>query len=257
MARVAGKVVIVTGGASGIGEACSTLLAAQGATVVVADLADKTGNALAAKLTAESGGKHRFRHHDVTDENSWQKLIAETERDFGHLDGLVNNAGVSGPVPAADIEHESLETWRKINAVNLEGVFLGCKHAVPALRRAGKGSIVNISSLAALVGTPGLTAYGAGKAGVRQLTKSVAMHCALRGDKIRCNSVHPGVIVTPMGDQVIGPDERRRAKLLKTIPVKTFGEPNDIGYCVVYLISDESKFATGAEFVIDGGMSAL
>lgn len=253
MARVAGKIVIVTGAASGIGQASAELLAGEGATVIAADVTDGAGKALVAKL----GGKHRFRHHDVTDEASWQNLIAETERDFGRLDGLVNNAGVSGPVPAADIEHETLETWRKINAVNLEGVFLGCKHAVPALRRAGKGSIVNISSLAALVGTPGLAAYGAGKAGVRQLTKSVAMHCALKGMKIRCNSVHPGVIVTPMGRSVMGEDERTRTKILKTIPLKEFGAPEDIGYCVVYLISDESKFATGAEFVIDGGMSAL
>jgi len=251
--RVGGKVVMVTGAASGIGRATATLMAREGATVVLTDVVADAGQALAREL----GGPHVFFQHDVSDERQWQDVIGETLKLFGKLNGLVNNAGVSGPVPANSIETETLETWRKINSVNLEGVFLGCKHAVPAIREAGGGSIVNISSLAAMVATHQIPAYGAGKAGVRQLSKSVAMHCAFKGYKIRCNSVHPGVIVTPMGESMFKGDEREKAKYLRSIPLKTFGEPIDIGYAVLYLMSDESKFVTGAEFVIDGGASSI
>jgi 3(or 17)beta-hydroxysteroid dehydrogenase len=251
--RVNGKVIIVTGAASGIGRATASLLAREGATVVLTDVVADAGRALAREL----GSPHVFIQHDVSDERQWQDVIGETQKKFGKLNGLVNNAGVSGPVPANSIETETLETWRKINSVNLEGVFLGCKHAIPAIREAGGGAIVNISSLAAMVATHQIPAYGAGKAGVRQLSKSVAMHCAFKGYKIRCNSVHPGVIVTPMGESMFKGDEREKAKYLRSIPLKTFGEPVDIGYAVLYLISDESKFVTGAEFIIDGGASAI
>jgi NAD(P)-dependent dehydrogenase (short-subunit alcohol dehydrogenase family) len=252
MARVKNKVVMVTGAASGIGRATAELLAGEGATVIATDVNRQQGEALAAAL----GGRHCFVVHDVAQEDQWQAIVADVLKRFGRLDGLVNNAGVSGPVPAADLEHETLETWRKINSINLEGVFLGCKHAVPAMRQSGGGSIVNVSSLAAMQGTPQLVAYGAGKAGVRQLTKSVAMHCALKGYKIRCNSLHPGVIITPMGESMFR-DERHKEKYLKAIPLRVFGEPRDIGYAALYLISDESKFVTGAEFLIDGGTSAI
>lgn len=251
--RVGDKVVIVSGAASGIGRATASLMAREGATVVLTDVVADAGQALAKEL----GGPHVFLKHDVSDEGQWQAVIGETLKRFGRINGLVNNAGVSGPVPANSIETETLETWRKINSVNLEGVFLGCKHAVPAIRDAGGGSIVNISSLAAMVATHQIPAYGAGKAGVRQLSKSVAMHCAFKGYKIRCNSVHPGVIVTPMGESMFKGDEREKMKYLRSIPLKTFGEPTDIGYCVLYLMSDESKFVTGAEFVVDGGASAI
>lgn len=251
--RVAGKVIIVTGAASGIGRATASLLAREGATVVMTDVSAEAGQ----KLAQELGSPHVFLKHDVSDEQQWKSVIGETLKRFGKLNGLVNNAGVSGPVPANSIETETLETWRKINSVNLEGVFLGCKHAVPAIRDAGGGAIVNISSLAAMVATHQIPAYGAGKAGVRQLTKSVAMHCAFKGYKIRCNSIHPGVIVTPMGESMFKGDEREKMKYLRSIPLKTFGEPIDIGYGVLYLISDESKFVTGAEFIIDGGASAI
>jgi NAD(P)-dependent dehydrogenase (short-subunit alcohol dehydrogenase family) len=252
MARVKDKIVIVTGAASGNAPAAAQLLAGEGATVIATDVDRQQGEALVASL----GAPHVFLPHDVSSEAQWQGIVAEVLARFGRLDGLVNNAGVSGPVPAADLEHETLETWRKINGINLEGVFLGCKHAVPALRQSGGGSIVNISSLAAMQGTPQLVAYGAGKAGVRQLSKSVAMHCALRGYKIRCNSIHPGVIITPMGESMFR-DDRHREKYLKAIPLRVFGEPRDIGYAALYLVSDESKFVTGAEFVIDGGTSAI
>ncbi len=251
--RVADKVVVVTGAASGIGRATATLLAREGATVVLTDVVADAGEALAKEL----GGPHVFLRHDVSSEPQWQDAIGQTLQRFGHINGLVNNAGVGGPVPAPSIETETLEGWRRINAINLEGVFLGCKHAVPAIRDAGGGSIVNVSSLAAMVGTHQLPAYGAGKAGVRQLTKSVAMHCAFKGYRIRCNSVHPGVIITPMGESMFKGDEREKAKYLRSIPLRMFGEPADIGYAVLYLISDESKFVTGAEFVIDGGASAI
>lgn len=252
MARVGGKIVMVTGAASGIGRATATLLADEGATIVATDVNRKDGEALVGTL----GAGHVFMPHDVSSESEWQRIVADVLERFGRLDGLVNNAGVIGASPAPDLEHETLEGWRKINAVNLEGVFLGCKHAVPAMRRGGGGSIVNLSSLAAMQGTPQLVSYGAGKAGVRQLTKSVAMHCALRGYNIRCNSIHPGVIMTQMGESLLR-DERQREKYLRSIPLRVFGEPRDIGYAALYLISDESKFVTAAEFVIDGGTSAI
>lgn len=253
MGRVEGKVVIVTGAASGIGRATARLLAREGAKLMLTDINARDGEALAGEI----GKAAHFRRHDVADETDWQAVIAAARNAFGRIDGLVNNAGTGGPVPSPDIEQETLEGWRKINAVNLEGVFLGCKYGVPALRESGGGSIVNISSLAAMLGTPHIPAYGAGKAGVRQLTKSVAMHCALRGYRVRCNSIHPGIILTPMGESMFRGEERQREKYLKMVPLKMFGEPEDIGYAAVYLIADESKFVTGAEFVIDGGMSAL
>jgi 3(or 17)beta-hydroxysteroid dehydrogenase len=249
--RVAGKVVLVTGGGSGIGRATATLLAKEGATVVVTDI-DRNGGQ---QTVQQIGGQASFVVQDTSRDEDWQRVIADVVSRHGRLDGLVNNAGISGPYPST-FESEDIAQWRRIFAVNVEGVFLGCKHGVPAIRDSGGGSIVNLSSLAALQGTPDLSAYGASKGAVRQFTKTVAMQCARKGYKVRCNSVHPGVIATPMGDSIVTTDEARE-RLRRHIPMREFGKPEDIGYGILFLISDESRYMTGAELVIDAGMSAI
>lgn len=253
--RVAGKVALVTGGANGLGQAIAALLVAEGATTLISDLVP-SGQKAAEQMGAV------FIRQDVASEQQWQQVIGQIQRDYGRLDILVNNAGISGSLANADPETTSLADWQKIQEVNAQGVFLGCKHAIPLMRVGGGGSIVNMSSIAALVSTPFITAYGASKAAVRQLTKSVASHCAVNGYRIRCNSVHPGQITTPMHNnavremaelQGVGEEEARNA-FLSRIPYGEFGEPDDIAYAVLYLVSDESKHVTGIQLVVDGGM---
>ena len=251
MSRVAGKVVLVTGAGSGIGRATAKLLAVEGATVVVTDI-NRAGGL---ETVQQIGGKARFEEQDTSREADWKRIIDEILAREGRLNGLVNNAGILGPYPAT-FETETLEQWRRTLAVNVEGVFLGCKHGVPAIRQSGGGSIVNLSSLAAFLGTPNLSAYGASKGAVRQFTKTVAIDCARKGYKVRCNSVHPGVILTPMGEGILS-SETARERTRKSIPIGDFGAPEDIAYGILYLISDKSRFVTGAELVIDGGMNAI
>jgi NAD(P)-dependent dehydrogenase (short-subunit alcohol dehydrogenase family) len=256
MSRVADKVVLVTGGGSGIGRATARLLAREGATVIVSDISKMGGEETVQQIgAASSSAMARFEEHDTSKETDWKRVVEGIMAREGKLNGLANNAGISGPFPAT-FETETVEQWQKILAVNVQGVFLGCKYAVPAMRQSGGGSIVNTSSLAALVGTPDLSAYGASKGAVRQFTKTVAIDCARKGYKVRCNSVHPGVIMTPMGEAVL-PDERKRERMRKSIPIGEFGAPEDIAYGILYLISDESRFVTGTELVIDGGMHAI
>jgi NAD(P)-dependent dehydrogenase (short-subunit alcohol dehydrogenase family) len=251
MSRVAGKVVLVTGAGSGIGRATAKLLSAEGATVVVTDINQPGG----LETVQQIGGTARFEEHDTAREQDWQRIIDGLMAREGRLDGLVNNAGIAGPFPST-FETETVEQWRRMLSINVEGVFLGCKYAVPAMRRSGGGSIVNTSSLAAFLGTPALSAYGASKGAVRQFTKTVAMDCARKGYRIRCNSVHPGIIMTPMGEGIL-PNDKARERALKTVPIGHFGAPEDIAYGILYLISDESRFVTGSELVIDGGMNAI
>lgn len=251
MGRVAGKVALVTGGASGLGRATAALLVREGARVTLTDIDGEAGAAAAAEIGA------RFLQHDVTDEAGWRGVLGET----GGLNVLVNNAGIGESSAANDPENSTLEDFRRIFAVNAGGVFLGCKHAIPVMRDSG-GSIVNISSIAALVPTPFLTSYGASKAAVRQLTMSVAAHCAARGYRIRCNSVHPGQIRTPMLEGLFADvanaqgesSEAVQSEFLKQIPMGEFGTPEDVAWQVLYLASDESKHVTGARFLVDGGM---
>jgi NAD(P)-dependent dehydrogenase (short-subunit alcohol dehydrogenase family) len=251
MGRVADKVVLVTGAGSGIGRATAKLLAAEGATVIVSDI-----NAAGGQETVQQiGGKARFEQHDTSHEEDWKRIVEAILEREGKLNGLANNAGISGPFPAT-FETETLEQWRRMLSVNVEGVFLGCKHAVPAMRQSGGGSIVNTSSLAAFLATPDLSAYGASKGAVRQFTKTVAIDCARKGYKVRCNSVHPGVIMTPMVEGVL-PSDKARDRMKTRIPIGDFGRPEDIAYGILYLISDESRFVTGTELVIDGGMNAI
>ena len=247
MGRVSGKVALVTGGASGIGRACASVLAREGATVVVSDVQDALGRECVATIEA-AGGRAVYLAHDVTSEDAWVGVIAEIKERFGRLDILVNNAGIglSGPVTEMP-----LVDFRRQQAINVEGVFLGCKHGLPLMRASGGGSIVNISSVAGLTAAPNLAAYSATKGAVRLFTKSVAMECAALKDGVRVNSVHPGIIETPIWDSIsMGlPGGANRIDLDAVTAVAT-----PLG--VLYLASDDSRYVTGTELVIDGGMTA-
>jgi NAD(P)-dependent dehydrogenase (short-subunit alcohol dehydrogenase family) len=258
MALLAGKAAVVTGGASGIGEACSLTLAREGASVLVADLDDALGKDVVARI-AQAGGKAHYLHHDVRDEAAWPGVIAEAEKRFGRLDIMVANAGIGILSPIASM---TLADWQLQQAINLDGVFLSIKHAIPALKRAGGGSIVLMSSIAGLRGSAGLAGYSATKGGVRLLAKSVALEHA--ADNIRCNSVHPGIIVTPIwgkiptgaqGNRSNAPmDPRERAAAV--VPLVRAGEAQDIANGVLFLCTEAANYMTGQELVIDGGMTA-
>jgi NAD(P)-dependent dehydrogenase (short-subunit alcohol dehydrogenase family) len=248
--RLSGKVALVTGAASGIGLATARRFAEQGATVVVADV-----NIAAAEAAAASYDRLYATALDVTDEFRWTEVVDETLERFGRLDALVNNAGVGS---MRDIEHCTTEEWRRTFAVNSDGPFFGCREAVRAMKSQG-GSIVNISSVSGLIGGRNLVAYNASKGAVRLLTKSVALYCAHRKYGIRCNSVHPTFIETPMVEgmlQATRDPAQTLATLTASIPLGRLGRAEEIADLLVYLISDESQFCTGAEFVIDGGMTA-
>ncbi|MDP6705846.1 MAG: SDR family oxidoreductase [Alphaproteobacteria bacterium] len=252
MARVAGKVALITGGASGLGEATARLLAAEGAAVVLTDIQDEKGEAVAAEIRAAGAGA-RYRHQDVTDESLWQEVVDEIVAREGGLDILVNAAGVSSAGLA--LSETSLEDWRRITAINLDGTFLGVKHGVRAMAERG-GSIVNISSILGLIGLPKASAYAASKGGVRLLTKAAAIECKGFGYKVRVNSVHPGFIDTPMvQSRLQSPDGGRVAKLIEQVQ-GPLGEARDIAQGILYLASDDAKFVTGTELVIDFGMTA-
>ena len=247
MARVDGKVAIVTGGASGMGAADAEVLSREGASVVVADLNEADGRAVAERV----GGNAVFMKLDVTDEANWQQVIARTVEKFGRLDLLVNNAGV---LAVGTIVDTTLESWRMINAVNSEGVFLGCKHAIPAMVESGGGSIINMSSVAAIHGQSFVAAYTASKGAVRALTKNVAMYCKEQKNGVRCNSIHPDGVATPMIVKVAtGKDTASEEDIEKLRHVENICEPVDIANLVLYLASDESRYVTGAEMLVDNG----
>ncbi len=258
MGRVDGKVAIITGAAMGLGEAAARMLAREGAKVILTDVRDHEGMAAANAIT-RSRATAIYMHHDVAKEEDWEHVIGETMAAFGRLDVLVNNAGVGvGSSP----EEQTLEQWRWLMSINLDGVFLGTKHAIRAMKQhpPKDGSIINLSSIEGLVGDPNLGAYNASKGGVRLYTKSVALYCAKSGLKIRVNSIHPGYIWTPMVENYLGQAGGNIAEGRRAVdamhPVGHMGEPDDIAYGVLYLASDESKFVTGAELVIDGGYTA-
>lgn len=254
--RVANKIAIVTGGASGLGAAIARMLIREGAQVTITDVQVEAGKTMADRLGC------RFLGQDVTDERRWTEVVETVEDEDGALHILVNNAGVGDGLDAVNPEETRLVDWQRIHRVNVEGVFLGCRAAIPAMKRAGGGSIINMSSIAALVATPFLTAYGASKAAVCQFSTSVALHCAETGTKTRCNTVHPGQIRTPMHDALIAQTaaragitpEQALGQFRSRIPMGEFGEPDDIAYAVLYLASDEAKHVTGTQIVVDGGM---
>ena len=255
MARVKDKVALITGGAGGLGGATARRMAEEGAHVVLADLADDAGQTLAREL----GGD--FHHLDVTNEAQWARVAQAVSQAHGRIDILVNGAGIEGDFVNGSPETTSLEQWRKVLSVNLDGTFLGCKHVLPVMKRSGRGAIVNISSMASFLGTPVNVAYGASKAGVQQLTKSVAVFGSRGGMKIRCNSVHPGVIRTRMLDEIykqigqvanVSAEEAEQLSL-RQVPFGEVGEPDDVAWLILYLACDESKYVTGSEFMVDGG----
>ena len=253
MDRVKGKVAIITGGAGGLGRAQVLLLAKEGAQVVVTDTDEAQGKRVCEEINGQ-GGEAIFIQHDVSSEIEWGGVISKTLKQFGKLDILVNNAGVN---LWKKIEDTSLDEWRWLMSINLDGVFLGTKYAMGAMKKSGGGSIINISSVAGMVGTLDTSAYHASKGGVRIFTKAAALECSKAGYdyNIRVNSVHPGVIKTAMVEGLLKDEDKMRTAL-SWHPIGHFGEPEDVAYGVLYLASDESKFMTGAELVIDGGWTA-
>lgn len=255
MNRLKGKVAIITGAAMGVGRATSLLFASEGAQVGVTDIRDRPGRATAKEIS-RSGGVAEYRHLDVRNEREIKFVFASICRHFGHIDILVNNAGILGVnKPTHELTEEE---WDRVAAVNVKGVFLCTKHVIPYMREAGGGSIINLSSIYSLVGARDIPPYHASKGAVRSLTKTDAMLYAK--EKIRVNSVHPGFIWTPMVEGMARQQpegvEAFRKHLDHLHPIGHVGEPLDIAYAILYLASDESKFATGGEFVIDGGYTA-
>jgi 3(or 17)beta-hydroxysteroid dehydrogenase len=252
MGRVAGKVALVTGGTGGICAATARLLAKEGAKVVLADIAERGA--------AEVPGAD-FVRLDVTDENQWQAAVDEVDGKYGGIHILVNGAGIEGDVTHGSPETTTLAEWRRVHAVNLDGVFLGCRAVLPVMKRQGGGSIVNISSVAAYFATPALTAYGSSKAGVLQLTKTIASYGAADGKRVRCNSVHPGLIRTRMLNNIydemgklIGLTAQQTEEgSVGKVPLGEVGVPEDVAFLVLFLASDESRYITGSEFQVDGG----
>jgi NAD(P)-dependent dehydrogenase (short-subunit alcohol dehydrogenase family) len=260
MTQLSGKVALVTGGASGIGAACAEVLARVGATVVITDVQDAKGQALAESIV-KAGGQARYFHHDVTSEEAWVSVIAEVSSALGRLDVLVNNAGIGIACPS--ITTMSLQDFQRQQAINVDGVFLGIKHGLAFMRAAGNGgSIINISSVAGLKGAPTLAAYSATKGAVRLLSKAVALECAAAKDGVRVNSVHPGIIETPIWLGILPgadggnapPDLDAMSSL--AVPMGVKGLPADIAEGVLWLASDQSRYVTGTELVIDGGLTA-
>ena len=256
MPRLHRKTALVTGAARGIGAAIARAFHDEGADVIVTDVDDVGGRTVARAIGA------RFLHLDVASEADWQALAEAVPV----LDVMVNNAGITGfegpfdgAPPAHDPEHATLADWRAVHAVNLDGTFLGCRYAIRAMRPRGAGSIVNVSSRSGLVGIPAAAAYASSKAAVRNHTKSVALHCAGQGLNIRCNSIHPAAILTPMWEPMLGdgPDRaEREAAMVADTPLRRFGEASEVAALAVMLASDEAAYMTGAELTIDGGILA-
>jgi len=243
MARLNDKIVLITGAAGAIGQAVAAAVKREGGRAITTDLAGRSGQAPMDHVL------------DVTVEDNWQGVLGEVDRAHGRLDGLVNAAGIA---LLATVEDTDYAAWRKVLAVNLDGTFLGCKHALALLKRGG-GAIVNLSSISGIVGGHNLAAYNASKGGVRLLTKSVALHGARLKPPVRCNSVHPAFLEGPMVDDILaqtGRPDIARGQLARDIPLARLGEPGEVAEMCVYLLSDESRFVTGAEFVIDGGLTA-
>lgn len=251
--RLAGKLCVVTGGARGIGRALCEAFVREGAEVILTDVDVENGQAAARTIGC------RFHKLDVTEEADWATLARITPA----IDVMVNNAGITGFEDGAagphDPEHATLAEWRRVNAVNMEGTFLGCRYAIGAMKQAGKGSIINMASRSGVVGIPGAAAYAASKAAIRNHSKSVALYCAQQGWAIRCNSVQPAAILTPMWEALLGdgPDrEERLAAMVKDTPLGRFGTVEEVAALCVYLASDESGYMTGSELTLDGGLLA-
>ncbi|NBW11224.1 MAG: glucose 1-dehydrogenase [Caulobacteraceae bacterium] len=256
--RVEGKKALITGAAGGLGEAFAWMLAREGAKVALSDIDGGRAETLARAINAEIPGSAFAYAHDVASEEQWVSVVAAAAADLGGLSVLINNAGVGGPL--VFVEEDTAENWQRQYEINLRSVMFGCKHAMPHLRAAAPASIINISSMAGLAAAPGMGAYNATKAGVWNYSRTIALEAAKMEWNVRSNSVHPVFIKTPILDPFVamahGDEAKAHERLARGIPLKRIGEPNDVAYCVLYLASDESKFVTGSEFRIDGGMLA-
>ena len=257
--RVLGKIALMTGGASGLAKASAKLFVAEGGRVVIADIDEAGGQAVANSL----GDAATFIRLDVTQEQDWIDGFVATKEAFGGVHVVLNSAGIGWTQPVTEI---SLEDWRRVHAIDLDGVFLGCKHGVPAIAEtllsdvgSAKGSIVNISSIAGNIAGHNMAAYNSAKAAVRHLSKSVALHCCRQGMEIRCNSVHPTFVDTPILDkhrERFGAEEAM-TKLARQVPIGRVGKPEEVAYAILFLASDESSYTTGSELLVDGGISAM
>ncbi|PKB68104.1 MAG: cyclopentanol dehydrogenase [SAR202 cluster bacterium Io17-Chloro-G4] len=248
--RLENKVALISGGARGMGAVEAKLFAKEGAKVVIADVLEDEGKQTEAEII-EAGGQCLSVKLDVTSEETWVQAVSATVTRFGKLDILVNNAGI---FPLGNVEETTVEIWDRVMAINGKGVFLGTKAAIPEMRKAGGGSIINLSSVAGLIGSARAAAYGATKGAVRIFTKSTAVQYAKDG--IRANSIHPGIIDTPMTAPTILTDESSRQAQMARTPLGRLGQSEDVAYGVLFLASDESSFMTGSELVIDGGLTA-
>lgn len=257
MGRIDGKVCLITGASSGLGEAAARLLAAEGGRMILTDINTEKGEALAVELNRE-GREAIFLAHNVTCEEDWHRVFDTLQNQYGRLDVLVNNAGGG---TYNDLETLSLNEWRGIISLNLDSTFIGTQLAVKTMKESGGGSIINMSSVGGLVGSPNLVAYSAAKAGVKLFSKAAAIHCGQQGYNIRINTVHPGLIKTESGMEMaskatgMSPAEAEAA-FSAMHPIGRIGKPEEIAAMVLFLASDESSFATGAEFVVDGGYTA-
>lgn len=253
--RVSGKVAVITGGAGGIGAETGRVLAREGAHVVITDVSEETGWALASQLGCQ------FVRHDVSDEKQWQTLIDNVMGEHGKIDVLVNAAGIEGDLANAGGLNTSLAEWRRVLSINLDGTFLGCRICLPRMLERETGSIVNIASIVSYFATPTALAYGASKAAVQQLTRSIAWIGGSNGKRVRCNSVHPGIIRSRMTDNIINElgklsgvsAEKAEAMLVGGVPFGVRGVPADVANLILYLASDESSYTTGSAFQVDGG----
>ncbi len=258
MPRLEGKIALVTGAAQGIGQAIAALFVSEGATVIVSDINDEAGES----VTAELGERAEYLHLDVAEETAWQKAAEHITDRYGHLDILVNNAGITGFLETAgphDPENLDMASWHKVHEVNLHGTALGCKYGIQLMKSSASASIINVSSRSGMVGIPGAAAYASSKAAMRNHTKTVALFCADKNYPIRCNSLHPAAILTPLWDAMLGEGEAREKALQAIsagIPVGKMGDPMDVAYAAVYLAADESSYVTGSELTIDGGILA-
>lgn len=256
--RLTSKVALVTGAAQGIGAAIAQLFTQADCFVYVTDINDELGERFANSL----GDRACYLSLDVRKEDEWQRATTQVLKERGRLDIVVNNAGITGFEAAAvphDPEHASLADWQAVHSTNLDGVFLGCKYAIRSMRHQGTGSIINMSSRSGLVGIPGAAAYASSKAAVRNHSKTVALYCAEQGLQIRCNSIHPAAILTPIWEPMLGSDagrEERMAALVRDTPLRRFGMPEEVAAVALLLASDEATYITGSEFNIDGGLLA-
>lgn len=256
--RLSNKQALITGAAGGLGAAMARIMAAEGCRLALTDVNAEAVEALAAEINASHSGAAFAYTHDVTSEAQWIDVLGRASEDMGGLSVLVNNAGIGGPLMF--VEADTAENWQRQYEINLRSIMFGCKHAMSHLRASAPGSIINISSVAGLAAAPGMGAYNATKAGVWMYSKTVALEAAKMEWNVRSNSVHPVFIKTPILDPFVamagGDEGKAHERLSRGIPLKRIGEPEDVAWCVVYLASDESKFITGSEFVIDGGMLA-